>query len=122
LWQSRLLSYLFVAPAIFRLKRYPLTLLAVLGAIAIVLALPQMGAWRFACAWAWLSSPFALVPWIPCTVRARIGKPIPPDELFGQTSTPDAQVFRQALARVESEVRDLVRRSRGKRLGRYRPL
>lgn len=108
LWQSRVLPYLFVAPRLFGIKRYPMTLLALLGAGAIVLALPELGAWRLLLAWAWFSSPLALVPWVPWSIRARVGTPIPPDELFPDGPASGDAGLSRALERVEGAVRALA--------------
>jgi 1-acyl-sn-glycerol-3-phosphate acyltransferase len=107
LWQSRVLPYLYVLPALFRIKRFPLTLLALAGAAGIVIGLPALGAWRFALAYAWLASPFTMIPWVPWTVRARVGRPIAHAELFPPGSGEDAPLG-AALARVEAEVRAMV--------------
>lgn len=113
LWQSRVLSYLFVLPWVYRVKRYPLTLLALLGAAAIVWGFPSSvwGGWRFVFAWLWLSSPFALLPWVPSTVRARIGPPIAHTSLFedgGEGGRDEASLLARALDRVQQAVQSQV--------------
>jgi 1-acyl-sn-glycerol-3-phosphate acyltransferase len=101
LLQSRLLAWLCVLPRAYGVKRYPLTLLAVLGAFALAFALPSLGPWRFALAYAWAASPFALVPWVPSSIRARVGAPIPATDLDGDLAA--------AASRVQREVQELVR-------------
>ena len=104
---KRALAIAYVLPRLLGVKRYPFTVLAALGAIAIVLALPQLGYARFALAFVFLASPLTLLPWVPWKLRARIGAPISPRELFGDTQDGDLS---PALARVESEIRALIRR------------
>jgi 1-acyl-sn-glycerol-3-phosphate acyltransferase len=106
LWRSDLvLAYLVVAPRLFGVKRYPITLLALAGAVAILLLLPALGPWRFLLAYAWFASPLALLPWVPWTVSIRVGEPIAAGELFAEGDD-----LGPALARVESAVGALVRR------------
>lgn len=106
LWQSRALAWAFVLPRLFGVKRYPLTLLAVLGALAIALGLPVLGPARFVVAALWLASPFALLPWVPHTIRFRIGPAFAPSELFPEGAGDEA--LAAALARVEGAVQGLV--------------
>jgi 1-acyl-sn-glycerol-3-phosphate acyltransferase len=104
LWRSRgLLSTLFVLPRLFGVKRYGLTLLAVVGALAIVLAFPSWGPWRFVAAYAWLSSPLALLPFVPSTIVFRVGAPLPAAALSSLSPA-------DAAARVEAAVQALVSR------------
>jgi 1-acyl-sn-glycerol-3-phosphate acyltransferase len=106
-WQSTwLLPYLFVAPRLLGIKRYPVTLLAVMLAAAAIVWLPSLGLWRFLVAFLALSSPLALLPWVPWTIRGRIGKPISYEELF-PTLQDDA--LGDALSRVEDAVRVLTK-------------
>jgi 1-acyl-sn-glycerol-3-phosphate acyltransferase len=106
LWRSRILAWLFVWPRLLGVKRWPLSLLGVLGAAAIVAFVPGALAWKIGAAWAWAGSPLALVSWIPWTIRMRIGTPIGPEELFGEAGGDEE--LRAALARVESAVQALV--------------
>ncbi len=107
LWRSRwILPYLLITPRLVGVKRAPLTVLGLLGAIAIA-SLPLSPALKLLCAWAWLASPFMLLPWIPWKVRIRIGKSIPAEELFGKG--PSEAGLSAAYKRVESEVERLVR-------------
>lgn len=77
LFRSRVFAWLAILPRVFGVKRYPVSVAAVLGAIAIV-SIASLGPFRFLLAWAWMASPFALLPWVPWTLRARIGTPIAP--------------------------------------------
>lgn len=109
LWQSRALAWLFVLPRLFRVKRYPLTLLAVLGALAIALAATGLGPWRFVLAALWLSSPLALLPCVPRRIWMRVGPPLEARDLFpGGTDGAGDEELRAALARVEGDVQRLV--------------
>jgi hypothetical protein len=79
LWRSRAFAWIAILPRAFGVKRYPVSVLAVAGAVAMAM-ISSLGPWRFVLAWAWMASPFALLPWVPWTLRARIGKPIEPAE------------------------------------------
>jgi 1-acyl-sn-glycerol-3-phosphate acyltransferase len=103
---KRALSVAYVLPRLLGVKRYPFTVLAALGAIAIVLALPQLPYARFAFAFAFLASPLTLIPWVPCKLRARVGTPLSPDELFAGVD----DELTPALARVEAEIDALMKR------------
>lgn len=106
LWRSRLLPKLLLGPWLIGLKRWPLTLLGVLVAVLIVVAPPLAWPWRVVLAYLWLGSPFIFIPWIPWTIRMRIGVPMPPDALFDGVAD-DAQLG-NALRRVERAVQALV--------------
>lgn len=101
LGRSRALAWFCVAPRLFGVKRYPLTLAALAGAVAIVLGAEDLGALRFLCAWAWVATPFSLMPWIPWRIHARIGPPVPIEELVGES-------LARGRDRVEALVRELV--------------
>jgi len=109
-WRSMwLLPRLFVVPWLFLgVKRYPLTLLAVLGAVALCLC-SSLGPWRFALAAAWFVSPTSLLPVVPASITMQIGPPISPDMLFPDAS--DASLD-AAYARVEGDVQQLLRTAR----------
>jgi 1-acyl-sn-glycerol-3-phosphate acyltransferase len=105
LWRSRLvLPHLLLLPRLVGLKRWALTLLGLAGAIAILTLLPLGLPWRAFAAWLWLSSPLVFLPFVPWTIRLRIGRPLPARELFGD----DDPTLERALARVEGEVQRLV--------------
>ena len=61
-------------------------MLGAAGVVAIVLvAGPRLAWWLTALlCWLWLASPLPLIPWVPSTIRMRIGKPISSAELFGE--------------------------------------
>lgn len=88
------------------MKRYALTLAGAIGVMILCTWKPAQSLWLTALlAWLWLVLPFATLPWIPWPIRARIGKPIPSEELF--TDNEDSTLDR-AYARVESAVQGLV--------------
>ncbi|MBL4844699.1 MAG: 1-acyl-sn-glycerol-3-phosphate acyltransferase [Planctomycetes bacterium] len=108
LWRSKVLPWVQVLPRLLGLKRFPLTLAAIVGSTSILaLAGP---AWGYPLAgflaWAWLSSPTnVLLPQIPWKVSVEVGAPIPPDVLFGpdrERSLDDA--YDQVLAAVQALV------------------
>lgn len=107
-WRSRLLPYLFVWPRLVGVKRYGLSVLAVLGAVLVMLLLPVAGPWRLLIAWGWAASPLAMVSWLPATIRIRIGEPIAPEALFGEQGSADEARLPEALATVERAVQGLI--------------
>jgi 1-acyl-sn-glycerol-3-phosphate acyltransferase len=108
LWRSDfILPRLLIIPHLIGMKRYALTLAGAMGVILLCLWKPAQSLWLTALlAWLWLVLPFATLPWIPWPIRARIGKPIPSEELFADDE--DATLDR-AYARIESAVQSLIR-------------
>lgn len=106
LFRSEILSRLLVLPHLSGVRRFPVTLLAVLGAAALVALAPRTG-WLPAVGMAalWMALPIAQIPWIPWSVRLRVGTPICDRELF-----PDAtdETLDRAHDRVRGAVEDLV--------------
>lgn len=109
-WQSRhVLPWLLVLPRFYGLKRFPLTLLGLCGALAVVALTAGLAwPWRLALAWVFMASPLPFLPWVPSTIRMRIGAPIAADELFGPASGDEA--LATAHARVLGAVQQLVDR------------
>jgi hypothetical protein len=103
--RSRLLPYLLIRPKLLGLNLYPLTVLAVIGAL-LALMLPFSLPVRVLLAWAWIGSLPALMPWIPWRICYRIGKPIAATELFVTGSEDELAL---AYQRVESSVQALVK-------------
>jgi len=106
LLRAHLLSWLAVWPRLFGIKRFTITALGVLGALAIARWVPYAWPWRALLVWAWLASPLSLLPWMPWSVRLRIGPPLPPlapEQLFATDDLP------RALAQVERAVEAVVR-------------
>jgi 1-acyl-sn-glycerol-3-phosphate acyltransferase len=112
LWRSNVwLARLLVVPALQGIKRYPLTLSAILGLAAIAWVGAHFS-WPWfvilAAAWVWLVLPLNRLPWVPCSMRVRVGAPIAPESLFPDASSdPD---LAEAYARVLPEVQALVAR------------
>lgn len=106
LWRSRLLPYLLITPRLAGLKRYGLSLLGLAGALLLLFGTTWWWPLRVLAASIWAASPLAMVPWIPWTIRFRIGAPIPTEALFGDDATDEA--LPGALARVQGEVQALV--------------
>lgn len=108
LWRSNLvLPWLLILPKLFGLKRYPLTLMGLLG---VVLALVAGFCWlgwgpALVLAWLWLVSPGPLMPIIPTSIRIRIGRPLSPGELF------EKQDLEGAYGQVVSRIQELVSQS-----------
>jgi 1-acyl-sn-glycerol-3-phosphate acyltransferase len=84
LWRSELLAWVTIFPRVIGVKRFPLTLLGVIGAGLMLWLLPPIIGWLWTAlaTWAWLSSPFMLLPWLPTKVVMRIGPPLANAELF----------------------------------------
>jgi 1-acyl-sn-glycerol-3-phosphate acyltransferase len=106
LFRSKILSTLLVFPHRNGVHRFPVTLLGVLGAAALIAIGPFIG-WLLApiLAMAWIALPVAQIPWIPWSVRIRFGKPIEHEELF---SDGDDNTLQHAYDRVLGAVEDLV--------------
>ena len=103
LWRSRVLPYVLGLPRLVGQKRWPVTLLGVLGSLAIARYLPVKKRWRAAAVWAFSTSPLVMLPIFPTTIRFRIGEPIEPDELFRE----DDPGHHRALVLVQGRVAEL---------------
>jgi 1-acyl-sn-glycerol-3-phosphate acyltransferase len=103
LWRSELLATLLVAPRLIGQKRWGVSLLGLLGAVLLLALVPLP--WSLFWVWLWLGSPATFLPWIPWTVRLRIGKPLPARELF---PTDGEAGLDAALVRVQASVQRLV--------------
>lgn len=106
LLRSRALATLLVAPRIIGQKRWALSVLGLMGAIALATLPPLSLPLRALLIWVWLGSPLTFLPWIPWRIRMRIGTPLQPQELFSGAA--DEAQLQQALKRVEAAVEDLV--------------
>lgn len=108
---SKLLAFLFVWPRLAGVKRYGLSVAALIGAAAILLLLPVGAVWRALLAWCWMGSPLALASWFPARITIRIGQPLRPEDLFGDRSSPEDDVaLALALERVEAAVQAVLER------------
>jgi 1-acyl-sn-glycerol-3-phosphate acyltransferase len=106
LFRSALLSTLLVVPRMTGVRRFPVTLLGVLGAASLLAMGPKLG-WILASALAlaWIVLPVSQVPWIPWKARLRVGKPIAPEDLFPDESN---ETLERAYERVRSAVEALI--------------
>jgi 1-acyl-sn-glycerol-3-phosphate acyltransferase len=112
LLRSNVLATLLAVPRLIGLKRWAISVLGVVGAIAILALVPLSWPLRLALAWLWLGSPLVFLPWVPWTIRMRIGVPIPAAELFADRSgNESADALQPALARVEAAVQLQVGRA-----------
>jgi len=101
LWRSRVLPWLLIAPRVFGLKTWPLSVLGLAGCAAILASTLWIPWWAaLVLAGAWLASPFPLLPWLPWRVRVRIGTPILPDDTPAHLDA--------TAARVQTAVQDLL--------------
>jgi hypothetical protein len=106
LFRSKILSTLLVFPRLTGVRRFPVTLLGVLGAVGFIALGPRIG-WLLASilAMLWIVLPLAQIPWIPWTVRMRFGEPIRHEDLFTDES---GETLQRAYDRVIGAVEDLV--------------
>lgn len=111
LLRSRALANLLVLPRLVGVKRWGVSVLGLAGAVAILglLAIPLP--LRLAITWLWLGTPLVFLPWLPWTIRMRIGTPLDDKVLF----PPDARSeldgsLELALETVENAVQALVKR------------
>lgn len=106
LWRSKLLATLLVLPRwVFGVKRWGLSLLAVLGAIGLAL-LPLGAPLRLLLIWLWLGLPLVFLPIVPWRLRFAVGAPM----ALAWSADPmaeDTEVAR-ALPRVQAELQRLV--------------
>ncbi len=101
LMRARFLAWLLVIPRALGQKRWGISLLGLIGLIPIFF-LP-LDAWiRAVVAMVWLSTPLNLVPWIPWTIRFKIGAPIEPSTLFASDDLDDT------LHTVEATIQALL--------------
>jgi 1-acyl-sn-glycerol-3-phosphate acyltransferase len=99
LFRSRALANLLVLPRLLGQKRWAVSLLGALGAVAILMLAPVGWPLRIVLVWLWLGSPFVFLPWVPWKIRMRIGEPI----------KVDAADLEASLRHVEASVQALVR-------------
>lgn len=109
LWRSEKLASLLVLPRLFGLKRWGISALSLAGAAAILLFVPLGPLGKVGLTWFWLASPFVFLPWVPWSIRMRIGEPIPAAELFHDG---DDATLADALHRVEKAVESLINKPR----------
>ncbi len=113
LLRSQLLSWVLVLPRLLGVTVFPVSVLGVVGVVAIALNTATLGpGWTALIVWLWLASPFTLLPWVPVTIRMTIGEPIPHAELFGDAEAANDAELTLAYARVTSALQRIVDPSR----------
>jgi len=105
--RSRLLARLLVTPGLLGVKRWGVSLLGLLVSVGLLLLPLPLWA-RVPMVWLWLGSPLSFLPWIPWTVRLKIGPPLKQEDLFG--NDPGDEDMREALTKVEAALQRLVDR------------
>lgn len=109
LFRSKLLATLCVLPRLLGVKRWGLSLLGLVVAVAMARWLPLAWPWRALAIWAWLASGLSFLAWIPWTLRFTIGEPLEAATLFErEMGEGDEETLRRALAVVEARVQRLV--------------
>ena len=109
LWRSRLFAWLCVVPRLFGVKRIGISLIGVVGGLAIFFFVAPVWGYAVATALAllWLGGPPALLmPMLPWKVRIRMGPPMEPEDLFGESDQEES--LASAYDRVVAEVQRLV--------------
>jgi hypothetical protein len=107
--RSRALATLLVVPRLLGVTRWGISLLGLIVAALIALFVPVPWPARAGLVWLWLGSPLVFLPWVPWTIRMRIGAPLSATDLFaaGGSAENDEQLH-QALGRVQGAVQALV--------------
>jgi 1-acyl-sn-glycerol-3-phosphate acyltransferase len=106
--RSRLLSWILVIPRLLGVRVFPLSLLGVLGIALVWIFGAQLSlGWRIGLSWACAACPLSLLPWIPATIRLRLGDPIPNEVLFREGASDDEQLT-EAYDRVVAAVQKLI--------------
>lgn len=109
LWRSKLLAWLLLVPRAMGLKRFPVTLLGVLGVILILWLMGPTVGWGWAALTSalWCITPIAIfIPILPWRIRVCMGPAITPEQLFGDRD--EDMPLDDAYVRVVSEIRRLV--------------
>jgi 1-acyl-sn-glycerol-3-phosphate acyltransferase len=109
LLRSRLLATLLVVPRLLGVKRWGISLLGLIVAALLVAAGPWSWPLRAGLVWVWLGSPLVFLPWVPWTIRMRIGAPLAASELFAPVEgDAESDGLQRALGRVQEAVQSLV--------------
>ena len=113
LWRSRLLPWLAIWPKLARVRALPFSLsAALLGALTVWWLTPGWS-WPAACAAgaAWALVPLTWsIPWVPATIRARLGPPLAPEVLVPDDApeTLDA-AYDRLVSTMQAIMDDLAR-------------
>jgi 1-acyl-sn-glycerol-3-phosphate acyltransferase len=111
LLRSRILAMLLGVRWTIGAKRWGVSLLGVIGATLLIRFVPTSWPIRAALVWLWLGSPLSFIPWVPWTLRMRIGAPIPVSQLFASAGNEENdEELGRALPRVQQAVQALVDR------------
>ena len=105
LLRGKWLANVLVTPRLIGVKRWGVSVLGVLGALALGVWLPVTWPVRAGLIWLWLGSPLTFLPWLPWTLRLQIGAPLAAADLFGDGSE---AALRHALLRVQGAVQAVV--------------
>lgn len=111
--RSRWLATILILPRLlFSQRRWGISVFGLAVAVLIATLAPWAPWVRALVAFLWLGSPLAFSPWIPATIRMRIGPRVEADALFSRDAgdDPKGDDLVAALARVEREVQRLVDR------------
>lgn len=106
LFRANWLTWLFVWPRFFGMKRWSVSLLSLVG-IALLAFLPISLWLRLFLVWLWAGSPFTFYPIFPASLRFRIGAAMDAETLFAPHG-PKEDMFEEAYSRVVQAVQELV--------------
>lgn len=102
LFRARALAWILVLPRALGIKRWGISLLGVIG--AALMACSGWALWaKILGVWLWLALPLMLLPWVPWTIRYRIGPMLPPP--------PRDEDLAVARDRIQAAVQALVGRN-----------
>jgi len=111
LFRSKTLANLLVQPCLLGIKRWGISLLGVIVAVLLAAFTPLPWPLRVGLVWFWLGTPLVFLPWVPWTIRMRIGEPIAASALFSSEGTDESdEELKGALRHVECAVQALVER------------
>lgn len=102
LLRARWLATALVLPRLLGVKRWGISLLGVIGAMALM-ASPMPWPLSLALTWLWLGTPLVFLPIVPWSVRFRVGPPLPIAGLV-PAGAPAEAALAEARARVEAAV------------------
>ena len=110
LWRSDfLLPKILILPVVFGIKRFPLTLLGLVGAIlTLFLGWNVYGWWTLGLMWLWFISLLHLLPIVPSKISFHFGDPILPDELFGEEDEDLKSAYDKVLGKIQELVLNKV--------------
>ena len=106
IWRSSfILPKLLIIPALFGIKRFPLTLLGLVGAILIAyFGVDKFAWWTLGLIWLWFVSLIPFVPFVPAKIHFRFGEAISPEDLFSDEDPGLQQAHDTVVRRVQELV------------------